>query len=132
MATISKVWSAPATIYQTNAFGGVDPDINGTQRYTTDIDLETNGYEGIHLTIDADFPVSPTDDLNWYLYGSLDGTNYDDTAITSGQIDKDTDPNQISLVIKDVAHCRIGMVRSGATDSIDVEVKYQAWRWQTA
>lgn len=96
---------------------------------STAVDLETNGYEGAHITIDADFPASPTDNLIVEVQASLDGTNWDDTPIFSQEIDNGTDPNQISIVIKDVLHFRLYCYRNGSTDTITVTAKYQPWRW---
>lgn len=98
---------------------------------SSDVDLETGGHEGAHVTIDADFPITPTDDLEISIQASLDGTNYDDTALFSFVIDKDTDPNQISIIVRDVAHFRVRAQRSGSTDTIVVTVKAQKWRWQS-
>lgn len=100
-----------------------------TGSYSSDVDLETNGYEGVHITIDADFPASPTDDLEVYIQGSLDGTDYDDTAMYAFVIDKGTDPNQVGFIIRDVAHFRLYCKRSGSTDTITVTAKYKPWRW---
>lgn len=103
-----------------------------TGSYSSAVDLETNGYEGAHVTVDADFPASPTDDLEVHVQASLDGSTWDDTAITSFVIDNGTDANQVSFVVKDVAHFRLYCKRSGSTDTITVTAKYQAWRYQSA
>ena len=124
MATISKVWGTETIIM--NAVSVT------TGSYSSDVDLETNGYEGAHVTADADFPASPTDNLEVYVQGSLDGTNYDDTALCSFVVDKGTDPNQVSFIIKDVAHFRLYCKRSGSTDTITVTAKYQPWRYGSA
>ena len=121
MATISKSWGAETTII--NAAAVTD----GT--YSDNVDLETNGYEGAQVIVDADFPASPTDNLIVEVYGSLDGTNYDDTPIFSQSINNIPDPNQISLIIKDLAHFRLLVKRSGTTDTITVTAKFQAWNW---
>jgi hypothetical protein len=123
MAILSKVWAAEATIMD-----GVSVT---TGSNSSDVDLETNGYDGAHVTIDANFPGSPTDDLEVYIQASLDGTNYDDSALFSFVIDKDTDPNQVSFIVHDVAHFRIYCKRSGSTDTITVTIKQQSWRWQS-
>jgi len=132
MATISKVWTSEATIYQTDAFQGSNSDVGSTEIFSSTIDLETNGYEGVQITIKVDFPDNPTDDLEVYFYASLDGTNWDNTAFYSITITNDTDPHQRSFIIKDFAYLRVGLKASGTTDTIDVQVKYKAWRWQSA
>ena len=85
----------------------------------------------VSVTADADFPASPTDDLEVYVQASLDGSTWDDTAITSFAIDNGTDPNQVSFIVKDVAHFRLYCKRSGSTDTITVTARYQAWRYQS-
>lgn len=124
MAVISKSWGSEATIMNAVAVT--------TGSYSNDADLETNGYEGAYVTVDADFPASPSDDLEVYVQGSLDGTNYDDTALYSFVIDKGTDPNQVSFIVRDVTHFRLYCKRSGSTDTITVTAKYKPWRWQSA
>ena len=124
MPTISKDWSSESTIINAASV------TTGTN--SSNVDLETNGYEGAHVTVDADFPASPTDNLTVEVYPSLDGTNYDDTPIFTQEIDNGTDPNQISMIIRDVAHFRLTVKRSGSTDTITVTAKYQAWRWNSA
>jgi hypothetical protein len=124
MATIAKNWSSETTIM--NAVSVT------TGSWSDDVDLETNGYEGAHLTVDADFPASPTDNLIVEVRASLDGTNYDDTPLFSFKIDKGTDPNQVSFIVKDVAHFKLYCKRDGSTDTITVTAKYQAWRYTSA
>lgn len=123
MATISKIWSAETTI--------IDAVGVTTGTLSDDVNLETNGYEGAHVTIDADFPVDPTDELIVEVRASLDGANYDDTPLYIFEIDWANDPNQVSMIIRDVAHFKIFCYRAGATDTITVTAKFQAWRWQS-
>jgi len=124
MATISKSWGSESTIM--NAVSVT------TGSWSSDVDLETNGYEGAHVVVDADFPSSPTDNLIVEVRGSLDGTNCDDTALFSFTIDKGTDPNQVSFVVKDLAHFKLYCKRDGSTDTITVTAKVQPWRYQSA
>ena len=123
MVAISKNWLSEQTI------------INGasvtTGTLSDDVDLETNGCEGAHVTVDADFPGSPTDDLVVEVRASLDGTNYDDTPLYSFEIDNGIDPNQVSFVVKDVAHFKLYVYRSGSTDTITVTAKCQRWNYQS-
>jgi len=124
MATISKVWGSETTIMNAAAV------TSGS--YSSVVDLETNGFEGAHVTVYADFPTSPTDNLEVYAQASLDGTNFDNTALFGLVIDKGTDPNQVSFIVKDVAQFRLYCKRSGSTDTITVTAKYQPWRYQSA
>ena len=121
--TLKKEWGAGGTIMNAVTVTGGS--------YSSGVDLESSGYEGAHVTVEPDFPGSPTDDLEVYVQASLDGTNYDDTALHSFVIDKDTDPNQVSFVVRDVAHFRLYCKRSGTSDTITVTAKHQPWRWQS-
>ena len=121
--TISKVWAAATIIMNAvSVTTGSNSDI---------VDLETDGYEGTHVTIDADFPAGPTDDLEIEVQASIDGAGFDDTPFDGFTIDKDTDPNQVSIIIRDVAQFRIFAKRSGSTDTITVTIKSRPWRWQS-
>jgi len=124
MATIKKNWQTEQTIM--NAVSVT------TGSWSDDVDLETDGMEGAHVVVDVDFPTSPTDDLIVQIHGSLDGNNYDDTALTSLTISKGTDPNQVSFVVKDLAHFKLFCKRSGTTDTIAVTAKCQRWSYITA
>jgi len=124
MATISKSWGSETTI--------MDAVSVTTGSWSSDVDLETNGYEGAHVTVAADFPASPTDNLTVEVRASIDATNYDDTALFSFRIDKDTDPNQATFIVKDVAHFKLYCKRDGSTDTITVTAKYQPWRYTSA
>jgi len=124
MATISKSFGSETTIMNAVAVT--------TGSWSDDVDLETNGYEGAHVIVDADFPASPTDNLIVEVRASLDGANYDDTSLFSFKVDKGTDPNQVSFLIKDVAHFKLYCKRDGSTDTITVTAKYQPWRYASS
>jgi hypothetical protein len=124
MATIRKNFQSEQTII--DAIGVT------TGTWSDDVDLETLGCEGAHVTIDADFPASPADNLVIEVRASLDGTNYDDTPIYKFEVDKTTDPNQVSFVVKDVAHFKLYCHRSGSTDTITVTAKCRRWNYVTA
>lgn len=126
MATISKSWRAEATPMNAETI------VDTTETLSSDIDLETDGYIGSHVTINSNFGAGPEYNVIISVYGSLDGTNYDDTAMFNQEIDKGTDPNQISLIIQDVAHFRIGVKQGGTvTNDAVVTIKEQAWRFQS-
>jgi len=74
----------------------------------------------VHCVVDADFPTTPTDHLIVSVYATLDDTAeaWDDTPITQFQIDNGTDPNQVSFVLGGIYKFRIGVSRSGSTDTI--------------
>jgi len=130
MATIKKNW---ATQTQIEGTGDGYTTLSGTtEEYSADVDLETNGYEGAHVIVEINYDASPTDEVNIKLYGSLDGTDYDDTPIWEIQGDKSVDPQQLSFIIKDLAHFRLGFQQTGATNSHDVRAYVQPWNYVTA
>lgn len=90
-------------------------NLTTTEVFTSNIAL--NPGETAHVEIDADFIPSPTDNIICNVYGSIDGTNYDDTPIMSFLIDKDTDPNQVSFTVRHVKSFRVGLLMDGATDT---------------
>jgi len=127
MSTISKLWAVLAQI-----IGSGDGWITlsgTTEIFSSDVNLETNGYEGCHLIVEIDYDAAPTDEIEIALYGSLDGTNYDDTPVWSICGDKTQDPQQLSFVIKDLAHFRIGVKQTGAVDSHNVRAYQQSWNY---
>lgn len=103
-----------------------------TESFSSDIDLETNGYEGVHVIVEINYDATPIDEVEIAIYGSLDGSAYDDTPIFKMRGDHDVDPQQISLIIRDLLHARIGVKQTGSTDSHDVRAYIQPWNWETA
>jgi hypothetical protein len=130
MPTISKSWTDQTQII--GAGGGWVTLSGTTESFSSGVDLETNGYEGAHVIVEVDFDAAPTDDVEVLLYGSLDGSNWDDTPLTALRLAKGTDPHQISLIVRDVAHFRLGVKQTGATDSHNVRAYYEAWRWNSS
>ncbi len=129
MATIKKNWAAQSQI---EGVSDAYTTLSGTtEEYSSDVDLETNGYEGAHVIVEIDYDSSPTDEVKIKLYGSLDGSNYDDTPIWEMQADKSVDPQQLSFVVKDLAHFRLGFQQTGSTDSHDVRAYVQCWNYQS-
>jgi hypothetical protein len=127
MATISKNWLSQSQIIGT---GDSWVTLSGTtETYSSDIDLVTNGFEGAHLIVEMDYDGTPTDQVKIKLYGSLDGSNYDDTPVWEIQGDKSTDPQQLSFIIKDFAHFRIGIQQTGSTDSHNVRAYVRCWNY---
>ena len=130
MATIKRAFAAAAQIIGS---GDAYVTLSGTtESFSSDIDLETNGYVGSHVIVEIDYDAGPTDEVEIAIYGSLDGSNYDDTAIFSQQGDHDTDPQQLSFVIQDLLHFRIGVKQTGSTDSHNVRAYVQSWNFSTA
>ncbi len=128
-STISKNWASQSQIIGT---GDGWITLSGTtESYSSDVDMETNGYEGAHLIVELDYDASPADQVKIKLYGSLDGTNYDDTVVWEMQGDNSTDPQQLSFIVKDLAHFRIGVQQTGSTDSPNVRAYLQCWNYQS-
>ena len=130
MAIISKSWSEPEQI--AGVSNGYITLAGTTEQYSSDIDLETGGYDGAHVIVEVNFDTTPTDYVDVALYGSLDGTNYDDTSLWGQRIDKLTSPNQISFVVRDLAHARVGVKQTGNVNSHDVRIYVQKWKYVVA
>lgn len=129
MATISRNWASPNQIIGT---GDGYVTLSGTtESFSSDVDMETNGYEGAHVVVEIDYDPTPTDEVKIKLYGSLDGSNYDDTPVCEMQGDKSVDPQQLSFIVKDLAHFRVGVQQTGLTDSHDVRAYVQCWNYQS-
>lgn len=130
MATISKNWTSEVQIIGS---GDGYVTLSGTtESFSSDVDLESNGYEGAHLVVEINYDASPSDEVEISLYGSLDGSNYDDTPLWTVQGDSGTDPQQLSFIVKDLAHFKIGAKQTGSTDSHDVRAYVQCWNYQSS
>lgn len=129
MATIKKLWASLAQIIGS---GDGYVTLSGTtESFSSDVDMETNGYEGAHVIVEMNYDASPADEVKIKLYGSLDGTNYDDTPIWEMQGDHDIDPQQLSFIVKDLAHFRLGIQQTGVTNSHDVRAYVQPWNYSS-
>lgn len=99
---------------------GTEDNITKSNLTTTEVfgnNHTLNPGETAHCEIDADFIVSPTDNIIVNVYGSIDGTNFDNTPFDSFLIDKDVDPNQVSFIVRGVIGFRIGLKMDGGTDT---------------
>jgi len=121
MATAYKKWAEAIVLLNAAAITTGTPSVA--------VDLATLGYDGAHVTVLADFPATPTDHLDVEVQSSIDGTAWDVTPIAAIRLDKASDPNQASFIIRDVAHFRLYCKRSGSTDTITVTVKARPWRY---
>ncbi len=127
MATIKKNWAAQSQI---EGVSDAYTTLSGTtEEYSSDVDMETNGHEGAHVIVEIDYDATPTDEVKIKIYGSLDGSNYDDTPIWEMQGDKSVDPQQLSFIVKDLAHFRLGFQQTGSTDSHNVRAYVQPWNY---
>ncbi len=127
MANIIKNWISQNQVIGT---GNGWVTLSGTTEiYSSDIDMVTDGFVGAHLIVEIDYDSTPTDQIKIKLYGSLDGTDYDDTPVWEMQGDKSIDPQQLSFIIKDLAHFRIGIQQTGSTNSHNVRAYIRNWNY---
>ena len=129
MATTTKNWTSQSQIIGTS--DGWITLSGTTESFSSNVDLVTNGYEGAHLVVEVDYDASPTDQVQIKLYGSLDSSNYDDTAIWEIQGDNGIDPHQFSFIVKDLAHFRIGVCQTGSTDSHNIRAYVRCWNYES-
>ena len=124
MATISRSFESNQAATQltsitTEVFFSVTP--------TLDV------YEGCVVQIEVNPVASPTDDLIVAVYGRQDGTNWDIVPFLEFTIDKADDPSRVTFVVKDVYEFRVGVRRSGTTDTItSADMDSRRWRWSSA
>lgn len=62
--------------------------------------------------------ATPTDSLVVSVYGTLDGTTFDLVPVLTFTIDKGANPNSRSFLVNGYYSFRIGVKRSGTTDTI--------------
>ena len=90
-------------------------NLTSTEVFGSNVAL--NPGESAHVEIDADFIVSPTDNILVAVYGSIDGTNYDDIPFMGFYIAREVDPGQVSFIVTGVKSFRVGLKMDGATDT---------------
>lgn len=74
--------------------------------------------ETVHVQVSVDFPSSPTDDAIVSIYASLDGTDYDLTPRVQLRLLRMIDPNRVSVTLTGMYQFRVGVKRSGTTDTL--------------
>ena len=79
-----------------------------------------NPRETAHVQVSVDFPSSPTDHALVAVYTTLDDTSevWDIIPMMEFLIENTTDPNRISFLVTGVYKFRVGVRRSGSTDTI--------------
>jgi len=128
MTTLSRAFQSAVQIIGT---GDAYVTLSGTTEiFSSAINL--TAHMGAHAEIDVNFDSTPTDNVEYRVYGSLDGTNWAPMALIFGVIDKDTDPNGPPIVIEKVAYARIGVKQTGSTDSHDVRAYVRTWNYTSA
>jgi hypothetical protein len=78
-----------------------------------------NPGETHHLQVKMNPPASPTDDMVVSVYSSPDGgTTYDDTPFIQFSVSRTPDPDRASVSISGIRGYKVGVKRSGSTDTI--------------
>lgn len=125
-ATLKYSYPAETVLAETNGYGGAVPDLDKDEAYdyTGDIDLETNGYFGMWVTLEHD-SSGTTDDIIISYFASYDGTNFDDVEFWSVTVDSDGSDDQITFqMFPAPPHGRIGVKTTGTTDTFDYQITY--------
>jgi hypothetical protein len=146
MATIIKTWTAAVELHSSPAFGGTDAVLAADQAYdyTADVDLETNGYSGAQVLVEAKLNFAANRSLgapavpgNMIIdvFASLDGSTYDTVPYQSYTIkgsgvtltNPDGDFQRLSFLVEELAHFRIGVRTVGTEDTYDYRITHQTW-----
>jgi hypothetical protein len=81
--------------------------------------ITLNPGEWIEGEANINFPVTPTDHCILAAYPSIDGgSTFANTAAQEWTIDKALDPNRYPFIFTGFSHFRLGVRRSGTTDTI--------------
>jgi hypothetical protein len=122
-----------SSIYRTNGYGGSDPDVDATQRFTADIDLTQKVFAVCELTFDGS---GATDDLRVCLYRSLDDSwDGDELEILSLAIDSDGSEDLWTMTLGPdfgPGHYRCGLRSTGSTDTFEVDFNVRFARYEIA
>jgi len=124
--TYKYLYLADATYVGTDGYddtGADDLVADEAWDFGADIDLETDGYYGVWITLQHD-SAGTTDDIIIGYFGSYDATNYDDVALFEIQCDASTgaDLQQSWGVFPAPPHGKIGVKTSGTTDTFDYQI----------
>jgi hypothetical protein len=95
--------------------------VAGTETFSDWISLAPG--ELAVVQVKADFPVTPTDNLKVTVYGTLDEATEtsDNQSAASAILMNTADPAYRSFPVSGHRKFRIGVVRTGATDTITVD-----------
>ena len=121
-------YPAETTLASTAGFGGTDYTASSTTNtYTGDIDLETNGYYGMWLSVQAS-SSGVTDNLVLSYYASYDGTNFDTRGNEFWTVSMSPSGQSASQttfqIVPAPPHGRIGLRSSGATTNFGYKIVY--------
>jgi hypothetical protein len=96
--------------------------VQGTRLYTTWVTLAPG--ELAVVQVKANFPATPTDDLEVYILQTLDDTSEtsdNQTSLATVLINTD-DPAYKSFPVSGMRKFRVGVIRTGSTDTITVDI----------
>lgn len=125
--TFKYSYLADATYMGTDGYddqGQDDLAADNAYDFGADIDLETNGYYGVWITLQHD-SSGTTDDIVIGYFGSYDASNYDDVALFEIRCDASTgaDLQQSWGVFPAPPHGKIGVKTIGSTtDTFDYQI----------
>lgn len=76
--------------------------------------------EEAHVQVSVNFPTTPTDDALIAVYSTLDDSSetWDLVPLFQIRLSRLVDPNVISFIVRDAYRFRVGVRRSGSTDTI--------------
>lgn len=105
------VWGAKTNATQLTSIGATELFFNQTPTL--------NPGETAHVEVDFNPPASPTSHLQVSVYGTLDAAteNWDDTPLMRFVIQNTPDPDKLSFLVSGIYKFRVGVVRSGGTDT---------------
>jgi hypothetical protein len=130
-----RTWAAAVVLGNTAGYSGTDAVVaaDGQYDYTSDVDLETAGYNGVHILVEVQRnPASGArnnpgpDTFQVDVFPSQDGTIFD-TIASESHTAKPTDVDQFSFVLTNIPHFRLGLKGIGSTDTFDYRITHQRW-----
>ena len=124
--TFKYVYPAETAFWATTYYGGAEPNLalDEAYDYTTDIDMETNGYYGMWLFLEY-LGSNSTDDIIISYFAGYDTSNFDDTPLWSVTATNDGTDDQISfLVMPAPPHGRIGVKTTGTSTTFGYAITY--------
>ena len=92
--------------------------ITTVQHFSTLVTL--NPGETAHCQVSVNFPTSPTDHAIVEVFTTLDASTetWDDTPHLAFLVSNAIDPNEVSFTVTGVYKFRVGVRRSGSTDTL--------------
>ncbi len=123
--TFKYLYPGDSTYLSTNGYGGGQADLaaDGAYDYGADIDLETDGFYGMWITLEHD-SAGTTDDIVLGYFSSYDGSSFDDVALWETTFDASSgaDLQQSLAVFPAPPHGRLGVKTTGTTDTFDYQI----------